>query len=58
MIDRPLPHSTEAEAAVLGAVLLEPTLITHEAFNRLDTDDFYGAAHNSDTDLKWRQLIR
>jgi replicative DNA helicase len=45
MTDRPLPHSTEAEAAVLGAVLLEPTLITHEAFNRLDTDDFYGAAH-------------
>jgi replicative DNA helicase len=45
MIDRPLPHSTEAEAAVLGAVLLEPTVITSEAFNRLDTDDFYLSAH-------------
>lgn len=45
MIDRPLPHSTEAEAAVLGAVLLEPTVITSEAFNRLDTDDFYQSAH-------------
>jgi replicative DNA helicase len=45
MTDRPLPHSAEAEAAVLGAVLFNPALATGDAVGRLDEDDFYLSAH-------------
>jgi replicative DNA helicase len=39
------PHSLEAEQAVLGAVLLEPTVASNADFRRLDSEDFYHAAH-------------
>lgn len=47
MIDRPLPHSTEAEAAVLGAVIFNPALATGDAVGRLDVEDFYDSTHRT-----------
>jgi len=42
--DRPLPNSSEAEHAILGAILLEPDLI-HQATRLLKPGDFYNQAH-------------
>jgi replicative DNA helicase len=44
--DRPLPHSNEAEIAVLGSMLLEPTRAVEVAIHRLIYEDaFYRPAH-------------
>ena len=40
MLERPLPHSAEAERAILGAVLLDNMLIS-QAIEQLKPDDFY-----------------
>jgi replicative DNA helicase len=40
MLERPLPHSAEAERAILGAVLLDNALIS-QAIEQLAPDDFY-----------------
>jgi len=42
--DRSLPHSTEAERSVLGAILLDSELLS-ELDGHLDPDDFYQGRH-------------
>ncbi len=44
MLERPLPHSAEAERAILGAILLDNTLIS-QAIEQLKPDDFYVPAN-------------
>src|SRR5437764_865966 len=44
MLDRPLPHSVEAERAILGSVILDNGLV-HQAAELLDPGDFYIQAH-------------
>ncbi len=44
MLERPLPHSAEAERAILGAVLLDNTIIS-QAIEQLKADDFYVPSH-------------
>jgi hypothetical protein len=41
---RPLPHSTEAERAILGSILLEPAVIA-EIREQLSTEDLHDPAH-------------
>ena len=42
---RQVPHSTEAERAVLGGLMLDPERI-HVVNERLSADDFYREAHS------------
>ncbi|HLM56332.1 MAG TPA: replicative DNA helicase [Pyrinomonadaceae bacterium] len=44
MLERPLPHSAEAERAVLGSILLDNSLV-NQAIELLRPDDFYVRAH-------------
>jgi replicative DNA helicase len=44
MLERPLPHSAEAERAILGAIILDNGLI-NQAIELLKPDDFYVRAH-------------
>src|SRR5918997_1005939 len=44
MLERPLPHSAEAERAILGAILLENSIV-HQAIELLRPEDFYTRAH-------------
>jgi replicative DNA helicase len=44
MLERPLPHSAEAERAILGAVLLDNTIIS-QAIEQLREEDFYVPAN-------------
>lgn len=44
MLERPLPHSPEAERAILGAILLDNGLIS-QAIEQLKEDDFYVPSH-------------
>lgn len=43
--ERTLPHSLEAEMAVLGAVLLEPREAGSQVFEHLSEESFYAAKH-------------
>ncbi len=44
MLERPLPHSGEAERAILGSIILDNGLI-NQAIELLKPDDFYVRAH-------------
>ena len=44
LLERPLPHSVEAERAILGSVLLDNSLVNH-AIELLRPEDFYVRAH-------------
>jgi hypothetical protein len=44
LFERPLPHSVEAERAVLGAIILDNSLV-HQAIELLRPEDFYVRAH-------------
>lgn len=44
MLERPLPHSPESERAILGAILLDNSLIS-QAIELLRPDDFYVGSH-------------
>ena len=44
MLERPLPHSAEAERAILGAIILDNSLI-NQAIELLHPEDFYVRAH-------------
>jgi replicative DNA helicase len=44
MLERPLPHSAEAERAILGAIVLDNGLV-NQAIELLRPDDFYVRAH-------------
>ncbi len=44
ILERPLPHSAEAERAILGAIILDPSLAS-EAAESLKAGDFYIRAH-------------
>ncbi|HJR06443.1 MAG TPA: replicative DNA helicase [Pyrinomonadaceae bacterium] len=44
MLERPLPHSAEAERAILGAIILDNALV-NQAIELLKPDDFYVRAH-------------
>ena len=44
MLERPLPHSADAERAILGAVILDNNLI-NQAIELMRPDDFYNRAH-------------
>lgn len=44
MLERPLPHSAEAERAILGAVVLDNSLV-NQAVELLRPEDFYIRAH-------------
>ena len=44
LLERPLPHSAEAERAILGSVLLDNSLVNH-AIELLRPEDFYVRAH-------------
>ncbi|HEX8180354.1 MAG TPA: replicative DNA helicase [Pyrinomonadaceae bacterium] len=44
MLERPLPHSADAERAILGAIILDNNLI-NQAIELLRPDDFYVRAH-------------
>jgi len=52
MLERPLPHSADAERAILGAVILDNNLV-NQAIELLRPDDFYGRAHQ----LVFRAMI-
>ena len=45
-VEKLLPHNVEAEASVLGALLIDPDAITQVA-GVLDPDDFYHEAHRT-----------
>lgn len=45
LLERPLPHSADAERAILGAILLDNGL-ANQAVELLRPDDFYVRAHN------------
>ena len=45
MRDRIPPHSVEAEAAVLGALMLGDWTTDQATFDRLTPEDFYRPAH-------------
>jgi len=45
-IDRPLPHSLDAERVVLGSVLLKPSALD-EMVSVLCSDDFFLPAHRN-----------
>jgi replicative DNA helicase len=44
MLERPLPHSAEAERAILGAVILDNAVV-NQAIELLRPEDFYTRAH-------------
>ncbi len=44
MLERPLPHSAEAERALLGAIILDNSFV-NQAIELLRPDDFYVRAH-------------
>jgi replicative DNA helicase len=44
MLERPLPHSADAERAILGAIVLDNGLV-NQAIELLRPDDFYVRAH-------------
>src|ERR1044072_8801952 len=44
MLERPLPHSAEAERAILGAIVLDNQLV-NQAIELLRPEDFYVRAH-------------
>jgi replicative DNA helicase len=44
MLERPLPHSAEAERAILGAVILDNSVV-NQAIELLRPEDFYTRAH-------------
>jgi replicative DNA helicase len=44
MLERPLPHSADAERAILGAIILDNGLV-NQAIELLKADDFYVRAH-------------
>ena len=44
MLERPLPHSADAERAILGAIILDNGLV-NQAIELLRPDDFYVRAH-------------
>jgi replicative DNA helicase len=44
MLERPLPNSSEAERAILGAIILDNALISH-AIEQLRPEDFYVPSH-------------
>ncbi|HEV7893843.1 MAG TPA: replicative DNA helicase [Pyrinomonadaceae bacterium] len=44
LLERPLPHSADAERAILGAVLLDNSFV-NQAIELLRADDFYVRAH-------------
>jgi replicative DNA helicase len=44
MLERPLPHSAEAERAILGAIILDNGLV-NQAIELLKPEDFYVRAH-------------
>src|ERR1700753_1033945 len=44
MLERPLPHNAEAERAILGAVVLDNSLV-NQAIELLRPEDFYVRAH-------------
>ncbi|HYX43077.1 MAG TPA: DnaB-like helicase N-terminal domain-containing protein, partial [Pyrinomonadaceae bacterium] len=44
MLERPLPHSADAERAILGAVILDNNLV-NQAIELMRPDDFYNRAH-------------
>ena len=44
MLERPLPHSADAERAILGAIILDNNLV-NQAIELLRADDFYIRAH-------------
>lgn len=44
LTDRALPHSLDAEKAILGACLIDPSALT-EATDEITAEDFYRAAH-------------
>lgn len=52
MLERPLPHSAEAERAILGAVLLDNSHV-NQAVELLKPEDFYIRAHQ----LTFRAMI-
>ena len=45
MLERPLPHSADAERAILGAIILDNGLV-NQAIELLRPDDFYVRAHH------------
>src|SRR5919107_410491 len=44
MLERPLPNSSEAERAILGAIILDNALVS-QAIEQLKPDDFYVPSH-------------
>src|ERR687889_125751 len=44
LLERPLPHSADAERAILGAIVLDNSLV-NQAIELLRPDDFYVRAH-------------
>lgn len=44
MLERPLPHSTETERAILGSIILDNSLL-NQAIELLRPEDFYTRAH-------------
>ncbi len=44
MLERPLPHNAEAERAILGAIILDNSLV-NQSIELLRPDDFYVRAH-------------
>ncbi|HZI18726.1 MAG TPA: replicative DNA helicase [Pyrinomonadaceae bacterium] len=44
MLERPLPHSGDAERAILGSIILDNSLV-NQAVELLKPDDFYVRAH-------------
>ncbi|MCA1593834.1 MAG: replicative DNA helicase [Acidobacteria bacterium] len=44
MLERPLPHSAESERAILGAIILDNSLV-NQAIELLRPEDFYVRAH-------------
>jgi replicative DNA helicase len=45
MLERPLPHSADAERAILGSIILDNALV-NQAIELLRPDDFYIRAHH------------
>ncbi len=46
MTERDIPHSIEAEGAVLGSILLDPEyVLKRSSFRELTPDDFYEKGH-------------